>query len=477
MGEIRVVDALTREGVVGISRRARVVLLITDFLILIAATLLGFVTRFDIAGMDQSLVGPIQIGGTIAPVLWLVVLVLVGSYEQRVVGLGLSEYGRVVASALWMVALISVVSFFAKLDTSRAYVLLVIPIGLAGVLLNRWLWRRWLLRSREHGHRLQSTLVIGTPEDCDHIRNSFNERMWAGYRVVATYEALHTAEGSGRSAWMDGLLEHVWHSGATCIALSPSSGLNGSDIRELSWRIEGESIDLLISSTLGAVTGPRLTLRVATGLPFLHLDEVGLSLSQRVLKRLTDLGVGGVALIVASPLLLIIGLLILITSGRPILFRQPRVGLRGRIFEMWKFRTMVPGADTSREELRSLTGAESPIMKLTDDPRVTPIGRFLRRWSLDELPQLVNVLTGSMSLVGPRPHPLDDVSRYHDGDERRLLTKPGMTGLWQVAGRSDLSWEDSVELDLLYIENWSLLQDTAILARTVQAVITRSGAY
>lgn len=477
MGEIGVLDALAREGAVGVSRRARLVILASDFLVLIAATLLGFVTRFDVTGMDQSLVGPIQIGGSIAPFLWLVVLVLVGSYEQRVVGLGLTEYGRVVASALWMVALISVVSFFAKLDTSRAYVLLVIPIGLAGLLLNRWLWRRWLLRSRRHGHRLQSTLVIGTPEDCNHIREGFNERMWAGYQVVATYEALSATTVTERSAWMDGLLERVWQSGASCIALSPSSGLNGSDIRELSWRIEGESIDLLISSTLGAVTGPRLTLRVATGLPFLHLDEVGLNLSQRVLKRLTDLGVGVLALIVASPLLLVIGLLILVTSGRPILFRQPRVGLRGRVFEMWKFRTMVPDADISRDELRLMTDMDSPIMKLIDDPRVTPVGRFLRRWSLDELPQLVNVLTGSMSLVGPRPHPLDDVSRYHEGDERRLLTKPGVTGLWQVAGRSDLSWEDSVELDLLYIENWSLLQDAAILARTVQAVVTRRGAY
>lgn len=461
----------------GISRRARIFLLLTDFAILIAATFIGFVTRFDASSIEQSLVGPIQLGGTIAPVLWLVVLILVGSYEQRVVGLGLSEYGRVVASALWMVALISVVSFFAKLDTSRAYVLLVIPIGLGGLLLNRWLWRRWLLRSRRHGRRLQSTLVIGTPEDCDRIRDGFEERPWAGYRVVETYPSLDALSDAQRDTWMDGLLERISGSGATCIALSPSCGLNGSDIRELSWRIEGEAIDLLISSTLGAVTGPRLTLRVATGLPFLHLDEVGLSLSQRALKRLTDLVVGGVLFIIAAPVLLVLALFVLITSGRPIFFHQPRVGLRGQVFGMWKFRTMVPDADSTREELRSATGMDSPIMKMSNDPRITPVGRFLRRWSLDELPQLVNVLVGSMSLIGPRPHPLDDVSRYHDGDERRLLAKPGMTGLWQVAGRSDLSWEDSVELDLLYIENWSLLQDAAILARTVQAVVTRSGAY
>jgi len=144
---------------------------------------------------------------------------------------------------------------------------------------------------------------------------------------------------------------------------------------------------------------------------------------------------------------------------------------------MWKFRTMVRDADQQREALRESSGDDGPIVKFVDDPRVTPVGRFLRRWSLDELPQLFNVLRGDMSLVGPRPHPFDDVERYRSSDVRRLLAKPGMTGLWQVAGRSDLSWEDSVELDLLYIENWSVLADVAILLRTIQAVLTRSGAY
>jgi lipopolysaccharide/colanic/teichoic acid biosynthesis glycosyltransferase len=207
------------------------------------------------------------------------------------------------------------------------------------------------------------------------------------------------------------------------------------------------------------------------------LDEVGLGLSQRTLKRLLDLIGSLVALIVLSPVLLIIAALIVFSSGRPVLFGQPRAGVRGALFRMWKFRTMTPDADSRKEELRLESALDQPMVKIPDDPRVTPIGRFLRRWSLDELPQFANVLRGQMSLVGPRPHPIDDVQRYREGDSRRLLAKPGMTGLWQVAGRSDLSWEDAVELDLLYIENWSLLGDLAIIARTVQAVITRSGAY
>jgi exopolysaccharide biosynthesis polyprenyl glycosylphosphotransferase len=209
----------------------------------------------------------------------------------------------------------------------------------------------------------------------------------------------------------------------------------------------------------------------------MHLDEVGLGVIKRAVKRTLDIVVSSATLIILSPVLLLIALLVLLTSGSPIFFAQDRAGQRGELFRMWKFRTMVRDADQQREALRAAVEAEGPIVKFVDDPRITPFGRFLRRWSLDELPQLFNVLRGDMSLVGPRPHPVDDVERYRSSDVRRLLAKPGMTGLWQVAGRSDLSWDDAIELDLLYIENWSVLADVAILMRTIQAVITRSGAY
>lgn len=465
---------------VGVSRNVRIAILFTDALALIIATTIGFVTRFSFAELSTSLTGPIQLVGTIAPALWLAVLILIGSYEQRVVGLGLTEYGKILQSALWMVALVSIVSFLGKFDTSRAYVLLAIPIGTALLLADRWLWRRWLLRKRNQGRELQSTIVIGNTEDRGRISEALTQRRWAGYKVVAEFDQ-PTMNASGESdasgAWMDDLMDRVNSEQIMCIALAPSCGLTGADIRELSWRIEGRGIDLLLSSALGAVTGPRLSLRVATGLPFMHLDEVGLGATKRGVKRLMDVTVSALALIVLSPILLLIALLVLITSGTPILFSQDRAGRRGQLFRMWKFRTMVRDADQQRDALRESTGTDGPIAKFVDDPRITPVGRFLRRWSLDELPQLFNVLRGDMSLVGPRPHPVDDVERYRSSDVRRLLAKPGMTGLWQVAGRSDISWDDAVELDLLYIENWSVTADVAILLRTVQAVLTRSGAY
>ena len=465
---------------VGVSRNVRIAILLTDALALVVATLIGFVTRFSVAELGTSLTGPIQLVGTLAPVLWLCVLILNGSYEQRVVGLGLTEYGKIFQSALWMVALVSIVSFLGKFDTSRAYVLLAIPIGTALLLADRWLWRRWLLRKRNQGRELQSTIVIGDDDDRRRIGEALTQRRWAGYTVVAEFsppQESAVGPSNAPTQWMDELLHRVETDKIMCIALAPSCGLSGADIRELSWRIEGRGIDLLISSALGAVTGPRLSLRVATGLPFMHLDEVGLGITKRAVKRFMDIVVSALALIVLSPILLLISSLVLLTSGSPVFFSQDRAGQRGELFRMWKFRTMVRNADQQREELRETSGSEEPITKFINDPRITPIGRFLRRWSLDELPQLLNVLRGDMSLVGPRPHPIDDVERYRATDTRRLLAKPGMTGLWQVAGRSDISWEDAVELDLLYIENWSVTADFAILLRTIQAVLTRSGAY
>jgi len=474
------VRSVASRPAIGVSRNVQLGILASDAVALFSATFIGFVARFSFGELDTGLTGPIQIVGSIAPFFWLALLIVMGSYEQRVVGLGLTEYGRVLKSALWMVAVVSMVSFLGKFDTSRAYVLLVIPIGLAGLILNRWLWRRWILWKRNQGRELQSTIVVGSNSDQQHVSESLTERKWAGYSVVDTFEPLTDVErdsNGNASPWMDQLMRLVDERGAMCIALAPSCGLGGADIRELSWRIEGRGIDLLISSALGAVTGPRLTLRVATGLPFMHLDEVGLGASQRATKRFGDVAVSALTLIFLSPVMAVIAALILVTSGRPILFGQQRAGMRGELFRMWKFRTMVPDADSQRDELRAQMESTGPTVKIVNDPRVTPIGRFLRRWSLDELPQLFNVLAGSMSLVGPRPHPIDDVSRYSSADSRRLLAKPGMTGLWQVAGRSDLSWDDAVELDLVYIENWSLVADAAIFARTAQAVLARRGAY
>jgi exopolysaccharide biosynthesis polyprenyl glycosylphosphotransferase len=461
-------------------RWARFGIFLTDAIVLTITTLVAFQLRFDALDTPSELAGPIQIVGTLTPLLWIVMLVISGAYDRRAIGLGLSEYGRVIQSSVLVLIVISLVSFLGKFDTSRGYVLAAIPLGLAALLIERWIWRRVILRWRREGRGLKPTIIVGDAGDQAALAEALEERPWAGYQVVGFVPApsqAHDTSESTSSRWLDELIDTVYLTGAQCVAMTASAGVNSAVVREVSWRIEGMGLDLLISSKLGAVTGPRITLRVATGLPLLHLDEVSLRTTQRIAKRMIDVAGSAIGLIVLSPILLIISMIIAVSSGPPVFYRQRRAGLDGKPFEIWKFRTMRRDADSLRDQLREESQANGPILKIVNDPRVTPFGRFLRRWSLDELPQLLNVLGGSMSLVGPRPHPFDDVEEYDSRDYRRLIAKPGMTGLWQVAGRSDLSWDDAIELDLLYIENWSFIGDIAILARTVQAVVSRSGAY
>lgn len=448
-------------------------ILATDAVTIIAATGLAFTVRFGETAAPATLIGPIQIVGTLLPIFWLVVLIFMGSYDRRTLFVGLTEYSRVVMSAVVVLSVVATVSFLFKFDTSRAYVLITIPVGLLALLLERYLWRRWLLAQRRKGQGLACTLVIGDETECASLAEQMEERPWAGYRAVGSIPRPHYGEWD---PWFRSLTTRLEQSNATALALAGSSASDATFVRELSWHIEGEGIDLLVGAGVGGTTGPRVSLRVASGLPLLHLDEVALRNTQRVAKRTLDLVGAALGLIILSPILAVISLAIPLTSGWPILFGQQRSGRNQHTFHMWKFRTMVRNADALRHELREESGSNGPIFKADNDPRITPVGRFLRRWSLDELPQLVNVLAGDMSLVGPRPHPLDDVERYGARDLRRLIAKPGMTGLWQVAGRSDLTWDASIELDLLYVENWSFLGDLAILARTLQAVIRGSGA-
>ena len=449
-------------------------ILLTDALIIAAATLLAFFVRFGDEAPTTALIGPIQIVGTLLPAFWIIVLIFMGAYDRRALFVGLTEYSRVVLSSVIVLAVVSTVSFLLKFDTSRAYVLITLPVGMVGLLISRYLWRRHLIHQRIRGRGLASTIVVGNDDERGSLTRAMEDHPWAGYRVVLGLP--RPARPDAWQQWLAELSAALERTGASALALAGSSASDAAFVRELSWHIEGAGVDLLVGAGVGTTTGPRVTLRVASGLPLLHLDEVALRNTQRVAKRSLDLVGSLLGIVLLSPILLAIAVAIVITSGRPVFFRQRRAGRDQETFRMWKFRTMVNGADHQREALRQAQGADSPTFKADDDPRVTTVGRFLRRWSLDELPQLFNVLTGTMSLVGPRPHPLDDVERYEDRDLRRLIAKPGMTGLWQVAGRSDLSWDASIELDLLYIENWTFIGDLAILARTAQAVIKGGGA-
>jgi exopolysaccharide biosynthesis polyprenyl glycosylphosphotransferase len=265
--------------------------------------------------------------------------------------------------------------------------------------------------------------------------------------------------------------------GADTVLVARGGYGTSHELRRIAWDLEGSSIELVVVPSLTDVAGPRIHMRPVAGLPLLHLEEPQAGEAGGLSKRLFDVVLAGLALVLLSPVLLVVAALVKLHDGGPVLFRQPRIGREGETFQMLKFRSMVVDAEARLAALRDQNEFDSVLFKMKEDPRITPLGRVLRRYSIDELPQLVNVLRGEMSLVGPRPPLSSEVDRYADDVHRRLLVRPGLTGLWQVSGRSGLSWDESVRLDLYYVDNWSMTSDLVIIAKTVRAVVGSSGAY
>jgi exopolysaccharide biosynthesis polyprenyl glycosylphosphotransferase len=446
-----------------------------DLVMIVLATSIGYLTRFGLPDTLDGAVAPHRALGIGLVVLWPIALYARGCYDTRFIGVGPDEFNRILMGTVLLFAVLAGISYLMKSEVSRVYVFISLPIGVVLVMAERWTLRRLLYRDRAAGRACYRTVVLGSPARIEELTAELTKDAYAGYLVVGS--AAPPAAGlAALDAWLLSVDELLRGTQADAVAVTPSAHLDTEVVRRLSWQIEGRGIDLLVAPALGDVAGPRVSMRPAAGVPLIHLEEPGLSSAQRIAKRTLDIvgAIGGLVLL--SPLLLVIALLVRAGSPGPVLFRQWRVGKNGATFPILKFRTMRADADGEREHLRRAAGGASPAFKLPADPRVTRAGRVLRRWSLDELPQLVNVLRGDMSLVGPRPHPIDDVSRYGHHDFRRLLAKPGMTGLWQVEGRSTLDWTESVQLDLYYIENWSLSGDLVLLVRTFRAVLDGRGA-
>jgi exopolysaccharide biosynthesis polyprenyl glycosylphosphotransferase len=257
----------------------------------------------------------------------------------------------------------------------------------------------------------------------------------------------------------------------------PCPELDGPALRRLGWELEDTQAELLLAPAVTEIVGPRVRIRPVSGLPLLHMERPELRGVRRLTKEAFDRISATVGILLLAPILVSIALAVKASSRGPMLFRQERVGRGGRTFTMLKFRSMVVEADSMVDRLAAHSDGNGVLFKKRTDPRVTRVGRVLRRYSLDELPQLFNVLRGDMSLVGPRPPLQREVEQYGRDMHRRFLVKPGLTGLWQVSGRSDLSWDDSVRVDVRYVENWSLTFDFMILWKTVGAVVRGSGAY
>ena len=425
---------------------------------------------------------PLSWAAVVLLAAWPVLLGGTGAYAERVYGTGSDEYRRVIAAGFLLLASASFLSYMAALDLSRALVVVAIPALTGVTLLGRLVARRRLRQLRAAGRCTKKVVVVGRGGAVLELVSRLQREQYAGLDVVAAAvtptDRVRVAERTGVPVGgLDDVLALADTYEADTIAVTSASETAAQYLRQLSWQLEGTGIELLVAPGLIEVAGPRLHIRPFEGLPLLSVEQPSFEGWRRVVKGGVDRCAAALALLLLAPVLLVVAVAVGSTSPGPVLFRQERVGLNGQTFTMLKFRSMVVDADRQLETLRSDNISDGLLFKLRADPRVTPVGRVLRRLSLDELPQLLNVLGGSMSLVGPRPPLPAEVARYDTSVSRRLLVKPGLTGLWQISGRSDLSWEESVRLDLRYVENWSLALDVLILWKTGRAVLSRSGAY
>lgn len=451
-----------------------------------SASLVAQLVRFG--DLDESLPDPqfripYWLISAVVVMVWVGGMCAGGVYHARVVGVGAEEYRRVMNVGLRVLAVVAILSFALKIPLARGMVAIALPLGVALTMVFRYAARRWLHRQRAKGACVRRVVVVGLRSEAEDLVRHFARAPYAGFRVVgACVPGPGSAlDGGGQEVPILADPAHVARAitdaRADAIAVASLNALERGTLRRLGWQLEGSGVELIVAPALTDIAGPRISIRPVSGLPLMHVEEPQLSGPSRLAKECFDRTVAASGLLVVSPLILSIALLIRFTSPGPAFYRQVRIGRHGRPFVLWKFRTMTMGADDERHSLIGLNEHDGPLFKMREDPRRTPVGCWLRRWSLDELPQLWNVLLGHMSLVGPRPPLPGEVSLYGDDVRRRLLVKPGLTGLWQVSGRAELSWDETVRLDLYYVENWSPALDSLILWKTAAAVIRGRGAY
>ncbi len=466
----------------------RLILAITavlDLMVILVAVILAWDLRiaFDVFSLSPLGADPViaqavpwVIGG------WFVALLAQGAYSVRHFGAGPDEYRTVAIASLITAGAISMVCFLLQLPLSRGFLVITFVLGTPLLLAERYAVRKIIHRMRQRGRLLHRVIAVGGPSGIGEVVESLRRAQYVGYQVVGA--CLPSGIRVDRDDLPVPVLGSVGDTRRMCDAVGADTVLvtrggyaTSQELRRIAWDLEGSSIDLVVVPSLTDVAGPRIHMRPVAGLPLLHLEQPQAGEAGGLAKRIFDLLFAALALLVLSPVLLVVAVLVKAQDGGPVLFRQPRIGRGGKPFGMIKFRSMVVDAEQRLGDLHHLNESDGVLFKMRDDPRITPLGRFLRRYSVDEIPQLVNVLRGDMSLVGPRPPLPSEVDRYAVDVHRRLLVRPGLTGLWQVSGRSGLSWDESVRLDLYYVDNWSMTSDLVIIVKTVRAVIGKTGAY
>ena len=414
-------------------------------------------------------------------IAWVLVIAAFGGYGHRIFGAGTDEYRSVLSATFFTCALTGIGCYVMQFPLSRGFFVLVFLVGMPLLVSGRVGLRRSVRSARRNGALQQRVLIVGSSAHVDDVAAVLERESWLGYQVIGALTpapAWCTPAGVRVLGEPRAVADQARAADADIVFFAGGAVESASQLRQIAWDLEHSSTQVVIAPSLTDVSRERIQVRPVGGLPLIHLEKPRSAHAMRQAKRTFDIVGSLMLLLVSSPVFAYAALQIWLHDRGPVFFKQVRIGQEAKPFRCLKFRTMVTDAEARLAAIHDEQGSEIGVfVKIKDDPRVTRPGRWLRRLSLDELPQLVNVLRGDMSLVGPRPQVAHEVARYDSAMARRLHVRPGMTGLWQVSGRSDLTLAEAIRLDLYYVDNWSMTQDLSILARTFGAVVASRGAY
>lgn len=461
-------------------RSYRLILVAGDFLAIGLAVTLSMLLASPIDGDVAGLTGvPYSIAASALGLIWLISLGAGGSRLAWITGAGVEEYRRVIKISLYVFGGVAIVAYILKAQFARSLFVMLLPIGALALLFTRWVTRGWLNHMRARGKYLTTCAIVGPRDQAARVISDLRHHKDAGFSPTGA--CILGDSQPDTSDVLDGVPVYtprrLLESFDEFEAVVATEGLPSGYLRTLAWNLEGSSTSLVVTPRVMDIVGPRMHYTDAPGVSMMHVEIPKFSGWKYAIKRVFDIVFSILALILLSPVFLVTALLIKKEDGGPVIFRQQRVGRFGEPFTIHKFRSMSIDAESKIQKLIDDAGGQALFFKLDHDPRMTRIGAALRRFSIDELPQFWTVLKGDMSIVGPRPQMAREVAEYLPAYKRRLLAKPGITGLWQVCGRSDLSPEDGMRLDLRYVENWSPITDLTIVAKTVTTVFKSSGAY
>lgn len=469
-------------------RSYREAVITIDAIAIILAVSIAQIGRFGAPELHNEAYINVTIFSILLALTWLGTLGLQQSWDLTLVGVGAEEYRRVVTATAWVFGILAALGLLLNEQMARGYLVIALPVGLVGLIIGRHLLRRYLAKKRARGQFTSQVVVMGKPEAIVDLCMRLSRSKSAGYKVIGACVPdfhdgigveLETACGPVPILGDETAVENALVlTSADAVAVTAVERLGQERMRKLAWHLDSLSIDMIVMPGMTDIAGPRLKVRPIDDLPLFHIARPRHDGPSRYGKRCFDLILGTIGFLGAIPIVIAVAIAIKLDDGGPVFFRQQRVGLHGRPFHIIKFRTMYVDAESRKKEEQDACSEEPCIFfKSATDSRITPVGRFLRKTSLDEVPQVFNVLGGSMSVVGPRPLVPGEGALVEHFIERRALVKPGMTGLWQISGRSDVSEEERIRLDHSYVDNWSFVHDLVIVWRTARAVLKREGAY